>query len=298
MIGGGLRRCFLSRLCPGRTTTSRIRLARRSTSLPAVIFLHVFLAFPNGRLQVRFEKVLVAAAYATAIGLQLVRMLIGEYGPHNLLEVSTSIRRAHRRASTFSFSSISALLLGRTRNPRRATAARRPAAAPSACAAHRLVRARAPHDRVLFFSRCLRSAGVPSPIQRATLLVIGLSPVVFLIGLLDARLARSAVGDLFVELRADPSPARSARRARAGPSRSVVDSRLLAARVRELGGPRRSTALSCPNRREWQSDDADRPRRCPSRGACSTIGLSTTSPSCSPRSVRRLESRSRTPSAG
>ena len=38
-------------------------------------------------------------------------------------------------------------------------------------------------------------------------LVIGISPFAFLIGLLDARLARSAVGDLFVELRADPSPA-------------------------------------------------------------------------------------------
>ncbi len=44
-------------------------------------------------------------------------------------------------------------------------------------------------------------------IQRATLVVIGISPIVFLIGLLGARLARSGVADLFVELRADPSPA-------------------------------------------------------------------------------------------
>ena len=44
-------------------------------------------------------------------------------------------------------------------------------------------------------------------IQRATLVVIGISPIVFLLGLLDARLARSAVGDLIVELRADPAPA-------------------------------------------------------------------------------------------
>ncbi len=43
-------------------------------------------------------------------------------------------------------------------------------------------------------------------IQRLTLLVIGISPIAFLIGLLDARLARSSVGELFVELRADPSP--------------------------------------------------------------------------------------------
>jgi signal transduction histidine kinase len=44
-------------------------------------------------------------------------------------------------------------------------------------------------------------------IQRATLVMIGISPIVFLIGLLDARLARSAVGTLFIELRNDPSPA-------------------------------------------------------------------------------------------
>ena len=44
-------------------------------------------------------------------------------------------------------------------------------------------------------------------IRRATFFVIGLAPVAFLIGLLDVRLARSAVGDLLVELRADPSPA-------------------------------------------------------------------------------------------
>jgi signal transduction histidine kinase len=43
-------------------------------------------------------------------------------------------------------------------------------------------------------------------VQRATLIVIGISPFAFLIGLLDARLARSGVGDLFVELNADPSP--------------------------------------------------------------------------------------------
>ena len=37
-------------------------------------------------------------------------------------------------------------------------------------------------------------------------MVIGIAPVAFLIALLDARLARSAVGDLVVELDADPGP--------------------------------------------------------------------------------------------
>ena len=39
-----------------------------------------------------------------------------------------------------------------------------------------------------------------------TLFVVGLSPLAFLLGLLDARLARSAVGDLIVELRSEPAP--------------------------------------------------------------------------------------------
>src|SRR5205823_196952 len=45
------------------------------------------------------------------------------------------------------------------------------------------------------------------PIQRATFAVIGLAPIAFLIGLLHARLARSGVGDLLVQLRSDLSPA-------------------------------------------------------------------------------------------
>ena len=44
-------------------------------------------------------------------------------------------------------------------------------------------------------------------IRRVTFFVVGLAPLVFLVGLLHARLARSAVGDLIVELRADPTPA-------------------------------------------------------------------------------------------
>src|SRR6266705_4733246 len=42
--------------------------------LPAVIFLHVYLAFPGGRLRSHFERGLIAAGYAAAIGFQLVKM--------------------------------------------------------------------------------------------------------------------------------------------------------------------------------------------------------------------------------
>src|SRR5215475_1947590 len=56
--------------------------------LPPVVFLHVFLAFPGGRPERRFAGVVVAAAYVTAIGLQLARMMLGGAG-HNLLELTT-----------------------------------------------------------------------------------------------------------------------------------------------------------------------------------------------------------------
>jgi signal transduction histidine kinase len=44
-------------------------------------------------------------------------------------------------------------------------------------------------------------------IRRATFFVIGLAPAAFLVGLLNARLARSALADLLLEMRADPAPA-------------------------------------------------------------------------------------------
>src|SRR4029450_1764878 len=56
--------------------------------LPPVLFLHVFPAYPTGRLQGRLERALIAVAYAAAIGLQLFRMAFGGFGPNNLLELA------------------------------------------------------------------------------------------------------------------------------------------------------------------------------------------------------------------
>src|SRR3954467_7491261 len=55
--------------------------------VPPVLFLHVFLAFPDGRLKGRFVRSFVATAYFVAIALELVRMSVGDFGPHNLLHV-------------------------------------------------------------------------------------------------------------------------------------------------------------------------------------------------------------------
>jgi len=62
------------------STISRTRSARASTSSRGV-FLHVYLAFPEGRLQSWFERALVVAAYVSAIGLQLLNWQFPSSGP-------------------------------------------------------------------------------------------------------------------------------------------------------------------------------------------------------------------------
>src|SRR6266508_4619549 len=85
MIASGFA-MFLSSL--GWANTAALHtIGQAFDLLPAIVFLHVFLAFPTGRLEHRFERALVAAGYATAFGLQLVGMVLGGFGPDNLLEV-------------------------------------------------------------------------------------------------------------------------------------------------------------------------------------------------------------------
>ena len=170
-----------------------------------MIFLHVYLAFPDGRLRSRFERGLVAAGYVAAVGLQLVKMSLGGVGPQNLLEISTRATAA-RRVEQVQLLSISAICLvgigvlaARRRQAGRPL--RRPVALLIDSFALGLVMI-----AVLFVFGAFQGPAFLT-IQRATLIVIGISPIAFLIGLLDARLARSAAGSLFVELRADPSPA-------------------------------------------------------------------------------------------
>jgi signal transduction histidine kinase len=173
--------------------------------LPPVLFLHVFLAFPSGRLERSFERVLVAAAYVTAIALDLVVMTLGSLGPHNLVEFVTepgagaAVRRAQLVAiSVFSLAGIAVLAL------------RRRSGGPP------LRRSLA----LLIDSFALGLVAIPvllmssifdppqqEHIRRVAYAVIGAAPIVFLFALFRARLARSAVGGLFVELRADPVPA-------------------------------------------------------------------------------------------
>jgi signal transduction histidine kinase len=177
--------------------------------LPAVLFLHVFLAFPTGRLERPFERVLVAAAYVVALGLQLVGLALDGFGPDNLValtsqpEAAYTLLRAQLVALSASFLAGIALLAVRRRDAGRPV--RRSVGLLVDAFAFALVML-----AVLYLSGAygfLQGQIAFETIRRATFFVLGLAPIVFLAGLLQARLARSAVGDLLVELRASPAPA-------------------------------------------------------------------------------------------
>jgi signal transduction histidine kinase len=173
--------------------------------LPAALLLHLFLAFPSGRLEQAVERWLVAAAYAAAVGLQLVKMLLWSLGGRNVLAVVEEPGAAFvvedielGALSALSLAGVVVLVVrrrGRVRRPRPSIAL--------------LVDSFAV---VLVMLAVLLLAGAfvwPAfeTIRRITFGVIGLTPVAFLAGLLSERFSRSTLADLLVHLRADRAPA-------------------------------------------------------------------------------------------
>ena len=73
--------------------------------VPGVVFLHVVLAFPNGRLERPFERAAVGVGYATAFGVHLFGMTLGGFGPDNLFEIVAPGQRKHTGSKTPSSSS-------------------------------------------------------------------------------------------------------------------------------------------------------------------------------------------------
>ena len=63
--------------------------------VPAVVFLHVFLAFPSGRLEHWSERALLLVGYVTALAVQLAAMTLDGFGPDNLLVVASEPGTSH-----------------------------------------------------------------------------------------------------------------------------------------------------------------------------------------------------------
>jgi signal transduction histidine kinase len=177
--------------------------------VPAVLFLHVFLAFPSGRLSGWFERTLVAVGYLTAFGLQLVGMMLDGFGEDNLLAVASKPETAYTllRAQLVVISALSLAGIGVVAVRRRGSGRplRRSLTLVVDSFALGLVMI-----AVLFLSGAfglIEGQAAFEAIRRATFVVWGLAPIAFLYALLEARLARSAVAELVVDLRADPTPA-------------------------------------------------------------------------------------------
>lgn len=176
--------------------------------VPLIVFVHLFLAFPTGRLRGRADRALVAVGYTVALGGQVVVMLLGTFGPDNafaLVDAPAAGNVVHAvMLVTIAALSLAGMAVLLVRRRRRGPVRRRSAALLLDAFTVGLV----------MIALLLLWGFPPLPhfavVQRATLIVLGLAPVAFLIGVLDAHLARTAVGDLVIRLRSTPVDLRGA----------------------------------------------------------------------------------------
>ena len=173
--------------------------------IPFAVFMHVFLAFPTGALRSRGERLLVGATYALA-SLNVVDLMLGGLDPSNDFavidapEVASDLVRVQQIGISALFLIAFVIMIMRR------GVAGRPLPTP--------VRVLVSFFSVAFVlgAVLLLSLALDIPldafltIQRTMFVVVGTAPFVFLLAVLDARLARSAVGDLLVELRSEPAP--------------------------------------------------------------------------------------------
>jgi signal transduction histidine kinase len=172
-----------------------------------VLIVHVFLAFPTGRLHGRFEHVLMAIGYIAAIGGQLVVMLLDGLGPEQVLAVvhEPEVAIVIHGVALVVISLVALAGVGVL------AARRRAGGRPLRRSFSLLIDAFAlglVAIAVLLLMGVLGGPTFPT-IRQVSLAALGLAPIAFLAGLLDARLARTSVGDLVMELRTEPADLRT-----------------------------------------------------------------------------------------
>ena len=160
--------------------------------LPIVLYLHLFLAFPSGRLRSPADRIAVGTGYAVAVGLQLVKALLGAGGADDLLTVGTHLETAAVVEDIELFTLAGLSLLGILLLVLRRRSEGRPRRRSIALLVDVFV-------LVLVMNAVLMVAGAVEyaefeTVRRVTFAGIGLAPIAFLFGLLDERLARSGVG--------------------------------------------------------------------------------------------------------
>jgi signal transduction histidine kinase len=172
-----------------------------------VLIVHVFLAYPTGRLRGRFERVLLTIGYVAALGGQLVVMLLDGLSPTQVLAVADEPELAIiiHGVQLVLISVVALVGVGIL------IARRRAGGRPLRRSFSLLIDAFAlglVAIVVLLLMGVFAGPAFPT-VQRISLAVLGLAPIAFLAGLLNARLARASVGDLVVELRAGPADLRT-----------------------------------------------------------------------------------------
>jgi signal transduction histidine kinase len=201
----------LSRLAEAHSAVLQV-IGESLLLLPPLVFIHVFLAYPSGRLVRRFDRIVVITGYSVFVGLDLVRLLCEVTGRNGDIAL-----RAQRAAiGVVGLAAVVALVLRRRASGR---PVRLSLEFLIACFSLALV--------ALVAGTIMLSLEAPGrhEVRWVAFALVGMAPVLLLVGHLRARLARSAVGDLFVELRRDPGPAeleQASARALGDPSVTLV----------------------------------------------------------------------------
>lgn len=172
--------------------------------LPPVLFLHVFLAFPSGRLASRLDRAVVMAAYGAA-ALTIPALALAQESPRNVVAMIDAPLAADvlQRLQLLVISALSlagiAVLARRRRHSGRPLRAM-PGLLVDACSLGLLMVA------LLLLAGLFEWTSIQETVRLMTFAVIGIAPIVFLVGLLAAHLGRASVGDLLVDLGVNPGP--------------------------------------------------------------------------------------------
>jgi hypothetical protein len=170
--------------------------------LPAAMYLHVFLAYPTGRLPGTPERLVVVSGYAATLLLTVGKVMLG-LRPGNIFTVTASPGPALRIEQVQLVTMCALLLCGAVLLYVRRRALGR--------SKRRFAALLVDSFGFALVSMAALSVGGIRPwpgigvVQAVTSLAMGLAPIVFLIGLLDMRLARTDVGGLLVELDRGPT---------------------------------------------------------------------------------------------
>jgi signal transduction histidine kinase len=174
--------------------------------LPLVLFVHVFLTYPSGRLRGRPERLIVLTGWVAALGGQLAAMLLGGLQPHRMTVLDRpglAVAVYNAELAVVSAVALAGVVLLVVR--------RRTSGRPLRRSLSLLVDSFAVGLVMIAVLLVVGVLGGPAfpVVQRFSLALLGVAPIAFLAGLLQARLARSAVGDLVVALRGDPADLRT-----------------------------------------------------------------------------------------